>query len=108
MQEAGQDGTRTALIIGGGIAGPVAVMALHEVGIRATVHEDGHCGNSQPTASGVGWRPRPTASTRWPSSEPTRSCGDRHADDRHGHQSWAGKQLAEFGTLPGLPNMQFV
>ena len=30
---------RTALIIGGGIAGSVAAMALHQAGIRATVYE---------------------------------------------------------------------
>src|ERR1700754_4770519 len=30
---------RTALVIGGGIAGPVAAMALHKAGIEATVHE---------------------------------------------------------------------
>jgi 2-polyprenyl-6-methoxyphenol hydroxylase-like FAD-dependent oxidoreductase len=40
---------RTALIIGGGIAGPVAAMALQKAGIDATVHE------SYPgTADGVG------------------------------------------------------
>jgi len=31
--------TRTALVIGGGIAGPVAAMALQQAGIRATVYE---------------------------------------------------------------------
>lgn len=30
---------RTALVIGGGIAGPVAAMALHKAGIEATIHE---------------------------------------------------------------------
>ncbi|MCO5997681.1 FAD-dependent oxidoreductase [Actinoallomurus rhizosphaericola] len=30
---------RTALVIGGGIAGPVAATALHKAGIEATVHE---------------------------------------------------------------------
>ena len=30
---------RTALVIGGGIAGPVAAMALRKAGIDATVHE---------------------------------------------------------------------
>jgi 2-polyprenyl-6-methoxyphenol hydroxylase-like FAD-dependent oxidoreductase len=31
--------TRTAIVIGGGIAGPVAAMALQQAGIEATVHE---------------------------------------------------------------------
>jgi 2-polyprenyl-6-methoxyphenol hydroxylase-like FAD-dependent oxidoreductase len=31
--------TRTALVIGGGIAGPVAAMALQRAGIQATVYE---------------------------------------------------------------------
>jgi 2-polyprenyl-6-methoxyphenol hydroxylase-like FAD-dependent oxidoreductase len=30
---------RTALVIGGGVAGPVTAMALHKAGISATVHE---------------------------------------------------------------------
>ena len=30
---------RTALVIGGGVAGPVLAMALHKAGITATVHE---------------------------------------------------------------------
>jgi 2-polyprenyl-6-methoxyphenol hydroxylase-like FAD-dependent oxidoreductase len=32
-------GTRTAIIIGGGIAGPVTALALHKAGITATVYE---------------------------------------------------------------------
>jgi FAD-dependent urate hydroxylase len=31
--------TRTALVIGGGIAGPVAAMALQRADIQATVYE---------------------------------------------------------------------
>ena len=30
---------RTAVVIGGGIAGPVAALALHKAGIEATIHE---------------------------------------------------------------------
>ncbi|GAA5611407.1 FAD-dependent monooxygenase [Streptomyces platensis] len=32
-------GVRTALVIGGGVAGPVSALALHKAGIAATVHE---------------------------------------------------------------------
>jgi 2-polyprenyl-6-methoxyphenol hydroxylase-like FAD-dependent oxidoreductase len=42
-------GIRTALIIGGGIAGPVAALALHKAGIEAAVYE-GYAN----TADGVG------------------------------------------------------
>jgi 2-polyprenyl-6-methoxyphenol hydroxylase-like FAD-dependent oxidoreductase len=39
--------TRTALIIGGGTAGPVAAMALRQAGIDATVYE-AHPGGERP------------------------------------------------------------
>ena len=32
-------GTRTAVVIGGGIAGPAAAVALRQAGIEATVYE---------------------------------------------------------------------
>jgi 2-polyprenyl-6-methoxyphenol hydroxylase-like FAD-dependent oxidoreductase len=32
-------GIKTALVIGGGIAGPVTALALHKAGISATVYE---------------------------------------------------------------------
>ena len=41
--------TTTALVIGGGIAGPVAAMALHQAGIEASVYEA-----HDSTADGVG------------------------------------------------------
>lgn len=41
--------TRTALVIGGGIAGSAVAMALHQAGIQATVHEAYH-----DTADGIG------------------------------------------------------
>jgi FAD-dependent urate hydroxylase len=41
--------TRTALVIGGGIAGSAVAMALHQAGIEATVHEAYH-----DTADGIG------------------------------------------------------
>lgn len=42
-------GVRTALVIGGGVAGPVTALALRRAGITATVHE------AYPTAAdGVG------------------------------------------------------
>ncbi|MEV6115202.1 NAD(P)/FAD-dependent oxidoreductase [Streptomyces sp. NPDC052109] len=41
--------TRTAIVVGGGIAGPVAALALRRAGIEATVHE-----SHSTTADGVG------------------------------------------------------
>jgi len=41
--------TRTALVIGGGIAGPVAAMALQKASIQATVYEA-----YDSTADGIG------------------------------------------------------
>ncbi|MGW4563482.1 FAD-dependent oxidoreductase [Streptomyces sp. NPDC004561] len=41
--------TRTAIVVGGGIAGPVAALALRRAGIEATVHE-----SHTKTADGIG------------------------------------------------------
>ncbi|MGW3173380.1 FAD-dependent oxidoreductase [Streptomyces sp. NPDC001153] len=41
--------TRTAIVVGGGIAGPVAALALRRAGIEATVHE-----SHATTADGIG------------------------------------------------------
>ncbi|MFJ4515339.1 hypothetical protein [Streptomyces sp. NPDC088816] len=41
--------TRTAIVVGGGIAGPVAALALRRAGIEAAVHE-----SHTTTADGIG------------------------------------------------------
>ncbi|MEK8141897.1 hypothetical protein NKH18_02280 [Streptomyces sp. M10(2022)] len=41
--------TRTAMVIGGGIAGSIVAMALRKAGIQATIHEAYHT-----TADGIG------------------------------------------------------
>jgi len=98
--------TGTALVIGGGIAGPVAAMALQEAGIQATVYEAHHT-----TAGGVGGGLSIAANGQ-------NALGVVGADEvvrRIGTpttamviQSWTGKQLGEFGGLTGLPVTQFV
>jgi FAD-dependent urate hydroxylase len=98
--------THTALVIGGGIAGPVTAMALDEAGIQATVYEAHHG-----IADGVGGGLTIAANG-------VNALGVLDADDvvrRIGMpmtalvvQSWTGKQLAEFDSLPGLPSAQFV
>ena len=98
--------TRTALVIGGGIAGPIAAMALQKAGIEATVYEtyrhtaDGIGGGMSIApngldaldAIGVGDLVRPVG---------TPMTGIVMQD-------WAGKRLGEFGNPPGVPPMQFI
>jgi FAD-dependent urate hydroxylase len=98
--------TRSALVIGGGIAGPVAAMALEAAGIGATVYE-AYGGTAEGIGGGLSIAPNGLS-----------ALAVLEVDDvvrRIGMpttgmviQSWTGKRLAEFGTLPGLPDTQFV
>jgi FAD-dependent urate hydroxylase len=98
--------TRTALVIGGGIAGPVAAMALQKAGIDVTVYE---AYDSMADGIGGGLSIAPNG---------LNALGVIGADDavrRIGTpmtalvmQSWTGKVLAELGTPPGQPDQQFV
>jgi FAD-dependent urate hydroxylase len=97
---------RTALVIGGGIAGPVAAMALQKAGIEGSVYEA-----YQSTADGVGGG----MSIAPNGLNALAVLGADEAVRRIGipmsgivMESWSGKRLAEFGTPPGLPTMQFV
>ncbi|UYB38044.1 FAD-dependent monooxygenase [Streptomyces sp. Je 1-4] len=94
-------GVRTALVIGGGVAGPVAALALRRAGITATVHE------AYPTAAdGVGaWlglAPNGLAGLAAVGADaPVRAIGQPvpgvvMADG-------AGNRLAGFGGFPELP-----
>jgi FAD-dependent urate hydroxylase len=98
--------TRTAVIIGGGIAGPVAAMALQKAGIEAGVYEA-----YRSTADGVGGG----MSIAPNGLNALAVLGADEAVRRIGlpmtgivMESWNGRRLAEFGTPPGLPAMQFV
>ncbi len=98
--------TRTALIIGGGIAGPVAGMALQKAGIEATVYEA-----YGDTAGGIGGglsiAPNGLNALGVVGvDEPIRRIGEPIT--AMVIQSWTGKQLAEFRGMPGLPPQQFV
>src|SRR2546421_540676 len=91
--------TRTAVIVGGGIAGAVTALALRKAGIDATVYEA-----YDTTADGVGNGLNALA---------VLDAGD--VVRRIGipvtamvMQSWTGKTLARFGGDPGEPIMQFV
>lgn len=97
---------RTALVIGGGIAGPIAAMALQQAGIDAPVYEayahtaDGLGGgmtiapNGQDALDAVGL------------GELLRPLGVPMTGIVM--QDWAGRRLAEFGNPPGVPPMQLV
>ncbi|GIG86710.1 FAD-dependent oxidoreductase [Plantactinospora endophytica] len=98
--------TRTALVIGGGIAGPVAAMALHRAGIEAVVYEA-----HRDTADGIGG-----GLSIAPNGLNALAVLD--ADAVVGEvgvpmagmviQNATGRRLAEFGSPPGLPQMLFV
>jgi len=97
---------RTAIVVGGGIAGPVAAMALQRAGIDATVYE-----GYDDVAEGVG-----AALMVAPNGlgalgllgidEGLRGIGI--PSPRMVVRSGTGKQLAEFRALPGLPVAQTV
>jgi 2-polyprenyl-6-methoxyphenol hydroxylase-like FAD-dependent oxidoreductase len=96
---------QTALVIGGGIAGPVTAMALQKAGIDAVVYEaypsraDGVGGGLTLAPNGldaldvigIGDLVRPIGT-------PTTGIV---------MQDWKGKRLGEFGNPPGVPPMQF-
>jgi 2-polyprenyl-6-methoxyphenol hydroxylase-like FAD-dependent oxidoreductase len=93
----------TALVIGGGIAGPVAAMALRQAGIEATVHEayEGTAGavgaamslapNGMDALDAIG-----LADLVRPVGVPMTAIE---------MQDWAGRRLGEFGNPPGVPPM---
>jgi FAD-dependent urate hydroxylase len=98
--------TRTALIIGGGIAGPVAAMALQKAGIDAVIYE-AYTSTADSVGGGLGIAPNGLSALE--------VIGARHVVEAVGVpmramaiESWTGKQLALLPSPPGLPTMQFV
>lgn len=90
---------RTALVIGGGIAGPVAAMALQKAGIEATVYE-AYAGSADGVGGMLGLAPNGIAALD------VVGAGDmvRHIGQPVNSmviQSWTGKRLAEFGNPAG-------
>jgi 2-polyprenyl-6-methoxyphenol hydroxylase-like FAD-dependent oxidoreductase len=93
--------TATALVIGGGIAGPVAAMALRKAGIEAVVYER----FDQP-ADGIGGMIGLAPN----GANALGSIGLKDAVLKIGDpvqsmimRSWTGKRLAEFGSAGGPP-----
>lgn len=98
--------TRTALVVGGGIAGPVTAMALQQAGIEATVFEAYAC-SADGVGGAMGIAPNGLNALAVIGAEaPVQAVGRPMASMVL--QSWTGKQLADIGTDPALPTMQFV
>jgi len=98
--------TRTALVIGGGIAGPVAAMALQLAGIQATVYE-AYSGSAVGVGAGLSLAPN--------GMDALDVVGLRELVAPIGTpmtgiemQDWKGRRLGEFGNPPGVPPMQLV
>lgn len=98
--------TTTALVIGGGIAGPVAAMALRRAGIEAVVYE-AYAGTADGVGGGLSIAPN--------GLDALGVIGAREAVERIGTpiegmvmQSWTGKRLGEFDSPAHLTAMQFV
>ncbi|SDE23674.1 FAD-dependent oxidoreductase [Glycomyces harbinensis] len=92
---------RTAIVVGGGVAGPVAAMALRKAGIEAVVYE--------PYAPGTGNRGGPITLASNGQSALALVGADKAVQDagwatpRMVIQSGTGKVLASLDDLPGLP-----
>lgn len=98
--------TRTAIVAGGGIAGPVAAMALRKAGIEATVYEA-----YQGTADGIGGglsiaQNGLNALALLGADEAVRRIGEPMRGIAM--YSWTGKRLALLGGSPGEPPQYFV
>ncbi|BFV59245.1 FAD-dependent monooxygenase [Kitasatospora sp. CMC57] len=97
---------RSALVIGGGIAGPVTAMALQRAGIEATVFE-AYDGPADEVGGGMGLAPNGfQAFDAIGVGDAIRAV----SAEMNGIvlQSWNGRRLAQFGTLPGIDPMRFV
>ncbi|MFK0047501.1 FAD-dependent oxidoreductase [Streptomyces sp. NPDC090741] len=97
---------RTALVIGGGIAGPVAAMALRQAGIEAAVYE---AYDSTADGAGGGMTIAPNGQSALDvigAGDLVRAIGTPVT--AMGLRSWTGKHLARFAPPSRLPSLQFV
>ena len=96
---------QTALVIGGGIAGPVAAMALQKAGIDAVVFE-AYPSWSNDVGGGLTLAPNGLdALDVIGIGDLVRPIGTSVTGIVM--QDWKGKRLGEFGNPPGVPPMQF-
>lgn len=92
---------RTAMVIGGGIAGPVAALALRKAGIEATVYE-AYTGTADGVGAGLGIAPNGLNALRVvDAADVVLDIGDPVSSMVI--ESWTGKRLAEFGGQGGQP-----
>ncbi|MFD5077757.1 FAD-dependent oxidoreductase [Streptomyces sp. NPDC058371] len=104
MNRAGR--ARTALVIGGGIAGPVAAMALRKAGIEAAVYE-AYDTTADGTGGGMTIAPNgQSALDAIGAGHIVRTIGTPVT--AMGLRSWTGKHLAQFAPPARLPALQFV
>jgi FAD-dependent urate hydroxylase len=97
---------RTALVIGGGIAGPVAAMALQMAGIEATVYE-AYTSTAENVGAGLSLAPNGMDALDVVGlGDQVRPIGVPMTSIEM--QDWAGRRLGEFGNPPGVPPMQLV
>lgn len=97
---------RTALVIGGGIAGPVAALALRKAGIDATVYE-AYADTADATGAGLGIAPNGLAALAVvDAADVVADIGDPVRSMVI--ESWTGKRLAEFGGQDERPVFHFV
>jgi 2-polyprenyl-6-methoxyphenol hydroxylase-like FAD-dependent oxidoreductase len=93
--------TRTALVVGGGIAGPVAAMALAKAGIESTVYE-AYDSTADGVGAGLGLAPNGLAALDiLGAGDAVREIGE--PVQSMVMQSWTGKRLAELGDRTGPP-----
>jgi 2-polyprenyl-6-methoxyphenol hydroxylase-like FAD-dependent oxidoreductase len=98
--------TKSALVIGAGIAGPVAAMALQKAGIEATVYE-AHESTAEGVGGGMSIAPN--------GIEALASIALDHVVRPLGVpmtgieiQDWSGRPLGLFANPPGVAPMQFL
>ncbi|WP_214414124.1 FAD-dependent oxidoreductase [Sphaerisporangium fuscum] len=97
---------RTAVVIGGGIAGPVTAMALRRAGIEATVYE-AYDGTADGVGGMLGIAPNGiNALGVVGAGDAVRAAG--WPVGTMVMQSWTGRRLARFGTEGGPPIMHVV
>ncbi|MGW4379874.1 FAD-dependent oxidoreductase [Kitasatospora sp. NPDC004531] len=97
---------KNALVVGGGVAGPVTAMALRQAGIEATVYE-AHRGTAEGVGAALGLAPNGLAALdAIGAGDLVRRLGDPM--NSIVLQSWTGRRLAEIGSPDTLEPTRLV
>ncbi len=97
---------RTALVVGGGIAGPVAAMALRQAGIEARVYE-AYDSTADGVGGGLSIAPNGLRALSVIGADDAVRAVGLPMDSIVIH-SWTGKRLAAFGGPSGMEPQRFV